>query len=341
MFEQFKNRPAQYHHAIDVLRAASVLYIVSYWHLFNYVQGFPGYANLYTLGLAYIILGTFTFTSGYLLAGRPMGIGVSEIAAFYRRRLVRIYPLYAAALLLFLWADLASKEIVFKGALLVSMFIPPAPLTLWFITMIMVFYLMAPALIHYANRPPVFVTLCATIVLLIVAFSIFINPIDLRILMYFPAFTLGIAIARHPEWRLWIQAKRGVIALLVIPALALFKTGNEASLVSVSALLPLILIGTLALFAYAERYTSNISYVWIHIISYSSFCMYLCHRLIYKNLVAIYLPTAPIVQWIYLLIFGLAITLPLSYLIQRGYDRGVAALEQAMLRRSPRYSSIR
>lgn len=154
-------------HAIDILRALSVLYIVGYWHLFNYIQGFP-HANYYTEALTYTILGTFTFASGYLLAGRALGGGVAGLLAFYRRRLLRIYPLYAIALVIFVGIGLVDATIATRAALLVSMLLPPAPPTLWFITMIMSFYLIAPLLINFAERTGVFL---AIVVLIMVGYK--------------------------------------------------------------------------------------------------------------------------------------------------------------------------
>jgi peptidoglycan/LPS O-acetylase OafA/YrhL len=311
-------------HAIDALRALSVLYIVGYWHLFNYVQGFPGYANLGTEGLKDIILGTFTFTSGYLLAGKALQLQWAEVFTFYRRRLLRIYPLYAAALLLFLMAGLTEKTVAVKGLLLISMFAPPAPPTLWFITMIMIFYLVAPLMIHTAERPFSFLVLCGLMVAGLVVFHRLVNPLDLRILLYFPAFALGVAVARQPILRQGIQRGRWPLTLLALLSYLPFQVGSEGSLPGVGLLLPLTLIGTLVLFAQAEHYLGRRPNMLIFAISYASFCLYLFHRLVYKLLYTIYFPDAPLDQFIYLLGLGFSSALVLSYLIQKGYDQSLA-----------------
>ncbi|MGB5733069.1 MAG: acyltransferase family protein, partial [Thiohalocapsa sp.] len=121
---------------VDFLRAASILYIVGYWHLIPYTEALPGYANLYTASLKFITLATFVFCSGFLLARQPVTLDLSTLRSFYSRRLLRIYPLYFLALLLFLVAAIAPAKQLLDGALLISMFQPPPLPTLWFITMI-------------------------------------------------------------------------------------------------------------------------------------------------------------------------------------------------------------
>jgi len=147
-----KKAPSERNNAIDFLRAFCVLYIVGYWHLVPYSTAFPGYANYYTEGLKEIVLGAFALSSGFLLAQRDIGLSPREVLSFYRRRLVRIYPLYLLAVLLFGLAGIASPAQVTEAALLISMFTPPALPTLWFITMIMFFYLAAPFLIHASEN---------------------------------------------------------------------------------------------------------------------------------------------------------------------------------------------
>ena len=184
--------------AIDVLRAFCVLYIVGYWHLFPYSSAFPGYANHYTEGLKELVLGAFALSSGYLLAQRDIGLSAREVLSFYRRRLVRIYPLYLLAVILFGVAQIASVEQVIHAALLTSMFTPPALPTLWFITMIMFFYLAAPFLIHVSGRVTGCLLLGGAIWLAFALYHLVVNPIDVRILMYFPAFLFGILLHRQP-----------------------------------------------------------------------------------------------------------------------------------------------
>lgn len=318
----------QRNHSIDLLRALSVIYIVGYWHLFDYVPNFPGYANLYTKCLIKIILGIFALTSGYLLANRPIQLNYIEITEFYRRRLLRIYPLYALALFLFWWANLASSTVILKGAVLISMFAPPAPPTLWFITMIMVFYLIAPILIHYADRFVTYLAICGLILIGLIGYHNVIQRLDLRILMYFPAFAAGITIARNAKLQQLIHDKTLIITLMLIPAFWLFTKSNEFTVLGAMASIPAILIGSIIFLVYTERYANKYNYV-IANISYASFCMYLLHRVVYKYIIMLYFPHDFTMQVIYSFILGVGISFMLAYWIQKLYDQGLTIINDA------------
>ena len=84
---------------IDYIKVFSTLYIVGYWHLFNYTTFFPEYNNAITNALAKIVLGLLVFVSGFF-AGKSAKRS-SSIAEFYIKRLVRIYPLYVLAVMFF------------------------------------------------------------------------------------------------------------------------------------------------------------------------------------------------------------------------------------------------
>ncbi|MFM7394711.1 MAG: hypothetical protein ACKO22_10180 [Cyanobium sp.] len=74
---------------IDLLRAASILYIVAYWHLLGYVDGIHGHKNALTHRLTVVVLGLFTLMAG-LLAGRRSLRTVQEVWSHHRIRALRI-----------------------------------------------------------------------------------------------------------------------------------------------------------------------------------------------------------------------------------------------------------
>jgi surface polysaccharide O-acyltransferase-like enzyme len=53
---------------IDLLRAVSLLYIVSYWHMFNYTNPFPLYNNFLTDIITRTILAVLVLISGFYAA---------------------------------------------------------------------------------------------------------------------------------------------------------------------------------------------------------------------------------------------------------------------------------
>ena len=327
--------PPERNNAIDFLRAFCVLYIVGYWHLFPYSTAFPAYANYYTEGLKEIVLGAFALSSGYLLAQRDIGLSLREILSFYRRRLVRIYPLYLLAVLLFGIAGIATPVQVTHAALLTSMFAPPALPTLWFITMIMFFYLAAPFLIHVSGTAKGCLLLGGGALLLFVLYHVAINPVDVRMIMYFPAFLFGIVLHRQPAVQPFLTRWCWVPIALLAPGLALSVAGNEVSIAGALSKVPFILAGASALLVCANRFARGAYSRAVYFVSYASFCIYLFHRVVFKYTIDFYFPEDGAYQVLYLLAFSLSATIMLSYLAQKAYDHGVVLADRLVRRVTP------
>lgn len=102
---------------IQILRRRSVLYIVGFGHLMNYMSVFPETTNQVTERLAVIILGSFVFLSDYLLAGKEIQLTFQSIKQFYLKRFLGIYLLYLFAIGLFLIANLSDVWALLKASL--------------------------------------------------------------------------------------------------------------------------------------------------------------------------------------------------------------------------------
>ncbi|AFL75422.1 acyltransferase family protein [Thiocystis violascens] len=311
---------------VDFLRAICILYVVGYWHLIPYTTALPGYANWFTEGLKYAALATFVFCSGYLLGRQAITLDPRGLWSFYRRRLLRIYPLYLLALILFGAFGIASQKQVVDGALLVSMFRPPAMPTLWFVTMIMVFYLIAPLLIRFAHRPAVTVLIGGGLLMALIVQHLWIRHLDLRILLYLPVFVLGILYQRHASLGTLAKRHEWILLGLLILLLPLSVTGNEWSLRGTFLLMPLILVSAPALFLLADRIADRLHGPTIEFLAYASFGLYLFHRLIFKAAIAVFYPATGWEQVLYLLMVALPLSLLIGYGLQRVYDGLVSRL---------------
>ena len=305
---------------VDLLRAACVLYIVGFWHLLNYTSALPGYANPLTTRGVVIVLGLFVFISGQLLGQQKLSLDRAGLSRFFTRRITRIYPLYLGALGLFWATGLIDKLTALKAALFVSMFYGPSPPTLWFITMLLVFYCLAPALILAAGQSTRFAARFATLgasLLLILAAAVSLSPAaDERIVIYFPAFVLGIHCAA-PARKRPRGALLSVLALLAI-ALSFVDTHSaEKSLFSI----PLASLCPLWIFSLFERKAGRFSrHPAIETLSYASFAMYLIHRPVLLTLKSLYFPESGAGQLIYLVLVCLPAIILCAWLIQKGYD---------------------
>ncbi|MBB1127339.1 acyltransferase family protein [Thiospirillum jenense] len=306
---------------IDLLRALCILYVVGYWHLIPYTTALPGYANSVTEAFKYAALATFVFCSGWLLARQSIQLHIGELWSFYQKRLLRIYPLYALTLILFGLFGLATLEQVTDGLLLISMLSPPAMPTLWFITMIMLFYLIAPLLIHAAPQLGKTAFISAVIALLIISYHFVINPIDWRLLLYFPVFVLGILYRQHPLIAQWLRQKpAALLGAVLFMTWSLSLVGYEPSLVGVLFRWPLVITSALILFLIADPIARHLHTPTINLFAYSSFGLYLCHRLIFKGAIAVYYPDNGWAQVGYLLAVALPLSVFIGYVMQRRYD---------------------
>lgn len=303
--------------AVDLLRAAAVLYIVGFWHALNYTNAIPNYPNPVTYRLTVIALGLFTFLSGYLAASKELPVTAEGVLAFYKRRLIRIWPLYALALLTFVAYGITPIKTAIVASTGISMVYGGPPLTLWFVTMLLMFCLIAPPLILASRRPFIFTAVVVT--LFFVAHHFQIDP---RLSIYFPAFALGIFAASH-------SAIVGRIPLLVVAVAcgaALFvsarggfpETATES--IGIASLIPLF--GLLL----TEKLLGNSSTPrFLRAISYAAFAMYLFHRPIYITLSA-WRPNDHVLQLLFLWGLCLPAVFMASYGIQRIYDALIGRL---------------
>ncbi|MBN2809034.1 MAG: acyltransferase [Deltaproteobacteria bacterium] len=307
--------------SLDLLRGLSILYIVGYWHMFNYTNAFPQYYNIVTLRITWIVLATFTFVSGYFIGLKNIDFSKESIFSFYKNRVLRIYPLYLVALIIFFVFGMANLFTISKAAIAVSMFFHPAPPTLWYITMLLFFYLVSPLLIMVVKRNKtahiwvfyVFVSIWLVIIHYVL------RTVDVRVITYFPAFYLGLLTSIKGDGYI----KRSFLVSLIILGLFVSFAFNQNKL-QIDWLLSTILVSTGAYCVF--MFFKNIielpktSYFPVFALSYSSYCMYLFHRPIYMVFRKIYFPTNDIAQVVYLVFFCLPIILISSYYIQKCQD---------------------
>ena len=311
--------------SVQYLRAFSMLYIVGYWHLFNYTAAFEEFNNFFTYKLTLIVLGLFVFISGFLL-GSPAKKSVS-LLDFYRKRLIRIYPLYAMAVIFFYFHGIINGKTSVNSLLLLSMFYGPTPQTLWFVTMIMVFYLVTPLLLKLVAAPVRYLFFCIGLFSVILILRTAFHTVDYRILLYFPCFCVGIYCSRYGLITRFVNMWSGLLLLLFW--LMLSPIAIDSWLYNPLKSIPMILSCTYLIFLFSYRYESKFKNLRIiSFLSYSSYTMYLFHRPIYTMLKALYFPENSRLQVLYLLTLGLAAVSLVSWGIQKLYDTSYLAVKR-------------
>ena len=180
---------------IDVMRAVSMLYIVGFWHLLDYTKVAGWHYNPVTYRLTVGALSLFVLISGFLTGRTDGGLARGEIWSFYKTRFWRIYLPFVVASGLFLAAGVSDTVTLIKGVTLVGMLLAPPPLTLWFVNMIVLFYLIAPMLIGLRGNEVAYIALCTAIVGAMILYQAATGRIDIRLILYFPCFAAGIFLA--------------------------------------------------------------------------------------------------------------------------------------------------
>lgn len=309
---------------IDLLRALLVLYVVGYLHLGGYIGNGETHVHWSTVAVTNVVLGSFTFLSGYVLGVWKGGVSAPELGRFYWRRLLRIYPLYLVALAGFVLLWLVDLNTALKAAAAVSMFWPQPPMTLWFITMIIVCYLLAPLMV--APSPRQGIVWAIALWLLMLLFNFGVHEIDPRMLTQFPAFAAGVA-SRRLGWRAAAGRRMGWLAPVFALTLAAAVATLPRPLVGAIVAIPSVIVGPLLLMAAADRWCPS----WGHrreivFLSHASLAMYLFHRIVYELLKRAWWPDSSPAQWAELLLLGLPLVIMSSAVIQRAYDWLLAAI---------------
>ena len=305
--------------SIDYMRAFSAIYIVAFWHLVEYANAVPehAYKNSWTGLMTVGILGLFVFISGYLSGGRK-GQSLSPIE-FYRKRLLRIYPLYALAIFMFYLFGINGSQTSLISLFGLSMYVGSKPITLWFITMIVVFYLLAPFFLKLVDRPLQYFAAVSGVFTGSVLLYMALGTVDIRLLLYLPCFAAGLFCSIHGITNRVFNLK----TMMIVFGMGLPLLQVESGMLSPGRLgrIPIVLaLAYLTFYAFYrnERFFKHSRLVTF--LSYGSFAMYLFHRPIYSTVTSWYLPEGEWLQLLYLIsVFAVLVT-SISWGLQKAYD---------------------
>lgn len=309
---------------IDIARSLSIIYICGIYHLLDYtgihINGYIVTHVPTATCLRLTALGVFTFISAYLISSKYSFNSFLEVVHFYKRRLIRIYPLFLLASILFLFT-ISSWESIRNGLLLISPFIKPRALTLWYIPTIIIFYILTPL---FLNRKIHITILNSTCIFIIVGFFYCLfKEVDLRFLYYFVAYIVGVIVAKYypPPSLDKVLTHKSCNIYSVLWLIALLIT------LFVDNVLFVMVIGYLGIFAILSLSTklSNSGKInkwegFINFISYGSMAAYLFHRIVYYLFLKIWAPNTSLGTGVYLFLIAFPIMLITSFYIQKIYD---------------------
>jgi len=309
---------------LDFLRGLAILYIIGIRHLDDYAGGIY-YSKLDDI-ITYIFLGLFVFISGYLLSIKNSIKNKADFLNFFVKRFLRIYPLYVLALFLFMICSLTSVKPMLLNMFFLNVLFGNSILTLWFVSIICVFYFLYPIIIYnysILKTSAIFIVFSVFVFFMNNMFGLF----DIRLLIYFPLFLLGVIISKYNLLLKYIFERHIVICSILLFVVTLWLYFEIAgfkklflTLLMISSLPSLLLIG---------KYFSSIINESIYAkIAYASYCMYLFHRVIFFLMTKIYSPKENIHMAVYLTTLGVPIIFGASFYIQRYYDMLISYLRR-------------
>lgn len=160
-------------------------------------------------------LGLFIFMSGYLLYYNNHSINsLQNVLSFYKKRVLRIFPLYWAALAVFMlvylvFAPQLNSSFLFPDAknvfsfsnmlvhiLGLQIFLAPTyaspMLTLYFVGLLIIFYALYPFIIMFSKSSKNLIFISSILFVGFLLISRTFNIIDPRFFMFFPIFVFGV-----------------------------------------------------------------------------------------------------------------------------------------------------
>jgi len=186
---------------LDYLRSFAIICIMlthSELYIFN------NFLAIFSPYFAVIGIGLFVFLTGYTINLNNKSLkSPNDITIFYKKRFLRIYPLYWVSLSTFIIASVCLPKYymyaswtniflhIIGGQILLAPYSTPFP-TLWFIGLACSYYLIYPALILYRNNTHhiAYTSMIIFVICYIVRERY--NIIDDRFFLYFFIFLAGI-----------------------------------------------------------------------------------------------------------------------------------------------------
>lgn len=312
--------------AFEALRGLSIVLLLAL-HSEVFDPSFFGEGTSPLAGLvAAFLLGSFFFLAGYFT---EFSIQKNPDAfSFIKSKIIRIFPPYWVALLLFVYGIKYSLKpfdffiyILNLQAVFSPVFIKPL-LTLWYISMLVVFYIIFCTLLFTIKSN--FKLLISSVIIFIMAYiaNLSIGLFDPRFFQYYFLFLVGVYFCRFIEVRQKILSLHIFYKIILATITAiLFWIVEPYSLTNILYIFIAIIFALSWILLWLGIFSTSIGNwkVWAFL-STASFFAYLYHRPLWHFLnLTFEIETTEKV--LFNLFVGAPIALVLGYFLQRGYDK--------------------
>ena len=316
---------------LDVARALCALWVVGFWHLVCYIT--PPY-NAYTpVGqcVTDVFMACFMLISGYVL-NRYTFTNIYDVKNFYLKRIVRFYILFMLSSVSLYVANLYIGSPMFYdfshlilNLLGLTTIFPPHAGMLWFMSMIMLFYILTP-FIQYNNK--YMMAKSALIMVLFVLWYMTGFQIDKMVFVYFPIYSIGLLTPRPIFDRLRNNIWIFIINILLTPIFVYLSLIPEWGITKIILSILSCLCGSMSIITFStclSKTSKHISYLF-EFMAYGSLCAYLFHRHFY-SIIDSAMNYMGIQVSVYIVLgMYLPIMLIVTYFMQRIYDKILSSI---------------
>lgn len=304
----------------DMGRIVAIFVVIGIYHNFGYA-GFHYYTDAATLSLVYSSLGVFTFLSAFLLSSKYNFANKIEIIQFYKKRVIRIWPLFALSSFALYFIHFNDLPSTLKGLIGLSPFWEPAPTTMWYVAMLITLYFLTPFVVQGSVlRQCIKVVLVISLVGII---QIVFKTVVPKTFIYYTIYMIGLLIGRNafePTMR-FLSSKKVIFITVVwiILFIIVCVTGNNL-LKFLSGFVGIVVIMNFCILISNIFCTRHRFVKIITTLSYSTFCAYLFHREVIWLMLRIKTLDSGWPIFLEVLLIGVPLTFVIAYHIQRLYD---------------------
>lgn len=311
------------------LWTAIFILIVLYVHHAGYTSYYIFFNS--PIPLNYLAVGGFFFLSAYKLTKSKMK---DSFTGFWKNRLIRIYPIYFIALILFTIFVYKSFNLgnFIIHALALQILFPDLfganYLTLYFIALLFMYYMIFSITKQYLNNLKKFL-LISSLIFFVCLFVDWITSglqiFEYRFFLYYPMFITGMIFSYYE-----LQIKKNkyfnnisslLVSIIIFIIVYIIKVSLDITDIYFEITANFYLIPFFLFIISTNFKKSNINMInsFIKKLAYASFCIYLFHRPIWQFLGDIWYERS-IAQWFFIMFFGFALIYTISYFIQSKYD---------------------
>jgi peptidoglycan/LPS O-acetylase OafA/YrhL len=293
-------------------------------------------------------LGIFSFASGYLIAyNNPEFLSPIDIKKFYKKRLIRLFPLYWLAIVCvivayFVFASISYFQNIFsffytgifdQSTLIIyvldlQIFTNPTRSVFWYVSFILVCYACYPLIKKLAKSDEQILLVSLLIMGGFGLLRIFFNLVDDRFFIYFFLFIGGIIVHNRKVLETSFSKNKEVLLVILTGILILInyvyfdKTFIKIVSLNLAILFFCILLVLLLRRKVFTGFTTRFEYT-ITFIAFGSYAVYLFHGLILElgHLLSVTLGLTPLVNEIFILIFIVPIIFITGYYLQLSDNR--------------------